>query len=94
MPYLWDADGNANAAKSDPYSYCDVLADSHCDCYCDADVHAYSYANIHDHAECYGNSHSYSYSKADVHCAAQRDTEVTSYAATAPIAVRTHVTLL
>jgi len=74
------ADLYTDSGKSDPYSYCDIHGNAHCDCYDDADVHAYSYGHIHNHAQCYGNGYSYGYWKTDDHPSAWRNAEGASYA--------------
>lgn len=96
MPYLWDADSNANSdciSKPNAFRYRDTHANAHSDCYGDANSNRDSYGYIHDGAECYTNSYSYcnyssdsdGYSTADTQSTATCNTALAAHASTKAI---------
>ena len=93
MPYLWDADSNANGATecyTYGYDYSYNYAQRHTNGHSYGDGYGYTYR----HGYSYGNSYSYSYCATDAHRQAQCHTEVTSHSGAASIAVRTNMMLL
>ena len=93
MPDRWDADSNANSdctSKPDAYRYRDTHANTHGDCYGDANSNRDSYRYLDDDADRNGNSYSYcNYSSdsdgdgtADAHCTATCNTAFAPHAST------------
>lgn len=94
MPYLWDADSNANgAAESYGYTYSHNYAQCHTDGHSFGDRNGYPYGHVyrdeHDNSSAYTYSdrdcYSHSYGQANADCPTAINAKAASYARAAAL---------
>jgi hypothetical protein len=74
VPYLWDADSNANSDRTSKpdayrYRYIDDHAQCHTNCHSNpnsnGDRHSHGYGYSYNHSQCYPDSYGYAHTDVD-----------------------------